>query len=365
MLLAGTAVLCGTILAQDVGSTALANQVSLEPESVSDSADGIKTEGESAEKNGDESTSTGDSETRLDRQETRLDRHKQLVDSQVLRASQWVDGFFDDPNNLAESTSTQFRIRPEFYYRKEQGAKFKFKASVKISLPGLSEKVSFVAGSSEDSDDPGGTSQEVDDESIVGLQFFLSDSLKWNTSITAGVKFNSFAGLVGPRFRYQTAMGENSSMRFTQTFRWQTNNYWEIGTRVDLNFVLNQRFFFRQTVYGRWRGEENDEKGYRTKVSSVLSQKLNHTTGLQYEFSTIFHTEPDNHVDEYTLALRFRQRTSREWLYYEIVPQVSFEDEFDYKANPGIRLRLEIFFGGNKTSQFWRRTAEDDEDFRW
>jgi len=184
-------------------------------------------------------------------------------------------------------------------------------------------------------------------------------------SLTAGVKFNEFAGFVGPRFRYRTAMGENSSMRFTQTFRWQTNNYWDIGSRLDLNFVLSDRFFFRQTVYGRWRGEESDEKGYRTRLSSVLSQKLTYTTGLQYDFSTIFHTKPDNHVDKYTLALRFRQRTSREWLYYEIVPQVSFEDQFDYDANLGIRLRVEMFFGGNKTSDFWKRTAEDDEDFRW
>lgn len=298
-------------------------------------------------------------------QESYLERHKQFVDSGVLRASHWVDGFFDDPNNLAETTSTQIRIRPEFYYRKEQGAKFNLKASLKIQLPGIGRRVSFVAGSEESNEDSNGANQHAEDESIVGLQFFLFDSVKWNTSITAGVKFNDFAGLIGPRLRYQTAMGENSSMRFTQTFRWQTNNYWDIGSRVDFNFLLNQRFFFRQTVYGRWRGDESDEKGYRTRVSSVLSQKLNYTTGLQYDFSTIFHTKPDTHVDEYTLALRFRQRTSREWLYYEIVPQVSFEDEFDFKANPGIRFRVELFYGGDKTSQFWKRAAEDDENFRW
>jgi hypothetical protein len=356
MLLAGVMVLSGTTLAQEVEPTILANQVSAE--SIPGSVDETKTEGEGAESKGEESTSTGDSESRLD-------RHKQLVDSQVLRASQWVDGFFDDPNNVAEATTTQFRIRPEFYYREEQGAKFKFKASVKIRLPGSKGKVSFIAGSDENGDDTGDAGEVEEDESIIGLQFFLSDSTKWNTSITAGVKFNDFAGFVGPRFRYQAAMGENSSLRFTQTFRYQTNNYWDIGSRLDLNFVLSDRFYFRQTVYGRWRGEESDEKGYRTRVSSVLSQKLNYITGLQYDFSTIFHTKPDNHVDKYTLALRFRQRTRREWLYYEIVPQVSFEDQFDYKANLGIRLRLEIFYGGTKTSQFWKRTVEDDENFRW
>ena len=336
------------------GSADSPGQTSVESKADSAGADEAKAEQEVTESQGENSTP-----------DNSLDKHKNYVDSQVLRAGQWVDGFFDDPNSVAESTSTQFRLRPELYYRKEQGAKFKFKASVKIRIPGLGNKVSFIAGSDDSGDGSGGAEDDGEDDSIVGLQFFLSDSVKWNTSITAGVKFNEFAGLVGPRFRYRTAMSEKSSLRFTQTFRWQTNNYWDIGTRVDLNFVLNQSFFFRQTVYGRWRGEESDEKGYRTRVSSILSQKLNYTTGLQYDFSTIFHTKPDNHVDKYTLALRFRQRTKREWLYYEIVPQISFEDQFDYKANPGIRLRLEVFYGGTKTSQFWKRTAEDDDDFRW
>jgi hypothetical protein len=334
------------------------NQVNEEAKTEPVNADGFESEDKRPESRDDESDPTETSESGVDRQ-------KAAVDSQVLRASQWVDGFFDDPNNLAESTSTQFRIRPELYYRQEQGFKFKFRASVKIRLPSKGGRVSFIAGADENGEGSGDNGSEDDDEGIVGLQFFLKDSIKWNASITAGVKFNDFAGFVGPRFRYRTAMGENSSMRFTQTFRWQTNNYWDIGTRLDLNFVLSDRFFFRQTVYGRWRGEESDEKGYRTRLSSVLSQKLTYTTGLQYDFSTIFHTKPDNHVDKYTLALRFRQRTSREWLYYEIVPQVSFEDQFDYDANFGIRLRLEMFFGGNKTSDFWKRTAEDDDDFRW
>lgn len=340
------------------GSADSPGQTSVEPRTDSIGASGFESEDVGAE-------SPDEDSTQVTNPESGFDRHKQFVDSQVARAGLWVDGFFDDPNNLAESTSTQFRIRPELYYRKEQGAKFKFKASVKIRLPSRGGRVSFIAGSDENADDSSVSDHEAEDESIIGLQFFLSDSVKWNTSLTAGVKFNEFAGFVGPRFRYHTAMGKKSSMRFTQTFRWQTNNYWDIGTRLDLNFVLSDRFFFRQTFYGRWRGEESDEKGYRTRVSSVLSQKLNYTTGLQYDFSTIIHTEPDNHVDKYTLALRFRQRTSREWLYYEIVPQVAFEDEFDYKANPGIRLRLEIFYGGNKTSDFWKRQAEDDDDFRW
>jgi hypothetical protein len=160
-------------------------------------------------------------------------------------------------------------------------------------------------------------------------------------------------------------VGEKGSYRFTQTIRWQTNNYWQFNSRLDLNRLISDRFYFRQTFDGRWRGEEADEKGYRTRVSSYLTQKLTPASGIQYEFSTIFHTEPNTHVSKYVLELRYRKQTRRDWLYYEIVPLISFDKEYDYKFNPGIRLRLEFFFGKSAARQFWRGEAEDSEEFRW
>ena len=116
---------------------------------------------------------------------------------------------------------------------------------------------------------------------------------------------------------------------------------------------------------GRWRGEKSDDEGFRTRVSSILTQWLRNDAGLQYEFTTIFHTRPDAHVDRYTLSLRYRKRTSRDWLYYEIVPQIAFEDKYDYAFNPGIRFRLEFFYGADTTAGFRRREHEDTDDFRW
>ena len=293
-----------------------------------------------------------------------LDAHKEYIDSRVERASAWVDGFFDDPSYEAESAYSQIRIRPEFYYRQEQGASGRLKVRARFNLPNLGRRVSLVAGA----DDEDGRFDEASDDSVnesaIGLQFFLKETSRWNASISTGIKFNEFAAYVGPRVRFQDTVGEKGSYRFTQTLRWLTNNTSQINSRLDLNRILNSRWFFRQTFDGRWRGEDADEEGYRTQISSFLTQRLGKNSGLQYEFSTVFHTRPDTHVDKYTLALRYRKRTSRDWLYYEIVPQVSFEDKYDFKFNPGIRLRVEFFYG-KAAKRFWRRESEDTSDFRW
>jgi hypothetical protein len=240
----------------------------------------------------------------------------------------------------------------------------KGKAWFRIQLPNLQNKVSIVGGS-EDFDSEFDEAVEDDSDPALGLKFFGKDRGKWNTSISVGLKFDDFAGFAGPRFRYFTNWSQRTSFRFTQKILYQTNNEWQSRSRFDVNVVLNDRFFFRQLVDGRWRGERSDEEGFRTRVSSIITRRLGERDGLQGEFTTVFHTKPDSHVDEYTVALRYRKQTWREWFYYEIVPQVSWEDEFDYRFNPGIRFRVEMFFGAENGENIWKREAEDSDNFRW
>ena len=294
-----------------------------------------------------------------------LDRHKEVVDTTIQRASNWADSFFADPNYEAEDANTLVRIRPEFYYREEQGAKGKLKVLIKLKLPNLGQKTSLVIGSDDAIDDFDEGADDSTSEPVIGLQFFGKSTKRWRTSLSAGVKFNEFAGYVGPRIRYLVPWGERKSFSFTQAVRYQTNGYWNTVSRADFNFILGEQFYFRQTLDGRWRGERSDEEGFRTKVSSILTQKLNSSAGLQYDFSTIFHTRPDSHVDRYTLALRYRKRSQRDWLYYEIAPQISFDHDYDYSFNPGIRLRVEFFYGAGSSKDFSKRQYEDTEDFRW
>ena len=294
-----------------------------------------------------------------------FDRHKTAVDSQVNRAAQWVDAFFSDSNFEAEAASTLLRFRPELFWRKEDDLDVRLKARFKLQLPNLNRKTSLVIGSDDTVDEFGNAVDDDSEDPVVGLQFFGKQSQRWHTSLSLGVKFDDFAVFFGPRVRYARPWGDQRALSFTQAVRYQSNDYWNTVSRLDLNFITGERFFFRQTFDGRWRGEKSDEEGFRTRISSILTQRLGSTAGLQYDFSTFIHTRPDTHVDRYVLALRYRKRTTRDWLYYEIVPQVSFDHEHDYTFNPGIRLRLEIFYGADTASAAWKREHEDTDDFRW
>lgn len=281
-----------------------------------------------------------------------------LFERKVSETAQWFDAFFDDPNYLAEDASTRIRFRPELFFQSKRDVKVRVKLAAKVKLPKLSNKASLVIGGDEGTGDFDQSIEDAAEEPSIGLQFFGKQSKRWNTSVTVGLKTGGLALFAGPRVRYLQPLGERSQFRVVQTVRWFTDDGWDSRTRLDFDHVFGNGVFLRQTIDGRWRADGHDEEGFRTRISTSVTQRLNPNVGLQYEWSTIFHTKPDNHVDSTTLALRFRMRSKRKWLFYEIVPQLAFEDEFDWDANPGIRLRIEILFGEDNG----KRGPEKDND---
>ena len=98
-----------------------------------------------------------------------VEREKNRIESHSLRAAQWIDSFFSDPEYEAEVVTSQFRLRPELYYRREQGLKPKLKAAFKIRLPNIERHVSLVGGSSDfDSDFDSAVDDDVN-EPTIGL----------------------------------------------------------------------------------------------------------------------------------------------------------------------------------------------------
>jgi len=304
---------------------------------------------------------SGETAAQENAEPTRADRAHRYVEGKVSATANWIDSFFDDPNRVAEDASTRIRFRPEVFFQAKRDVKFRLKLAAKIRLPKLSRKASLVIGGDDGTGDFDNSLEDSLEDPSIGLQFFGKQGEFVNTSLTAGVKLNDPALFAGPRVRYLKPLGERSQFRIIQTVRWFTDNGWDSRTRLDYDHVFENGLFLRQTVDGRWRADRHEEEGFRTRVSTILTQRLDQRSGLQYEWFTIFHTEPDSHVDSTTLAFRYRKQFKRDWLFYEVVPQIAFEDEFDWDPNPGIRFRIEIIFGEDKR----KRKAGRDQDLWW
>ena len=79
---------------------------------------------------------------------------------------------------------------PSIYYRKEQGAKAKFRFRARVNLPNLGPQVSvLIAGADEDEDGFDDSVQMIrpTDGMHRPAVFHEKSHAKWNTSFTAGV----------------------------------------------------------------------------------------------------------------------------------------------------------------------------------
>jgi hypothetical protein len=135
----------------------------------------------------------------------------------------------------------------------------------------------------------------------------------------------------------------DTQLRFTERVRLYTDIGWESVTGFDVESLLPGDLFFRGTVEGRWREED---EGYRYELLPTIAQQLQSKAAIEYQWYTTFVTEPKHRLEQTTLRLRYRQRKWRKWLFFEINPQLAFVNDDNLKPTPGIEFRIEASFGG-------------------
>ena len=282
-----------------------------------------------------------------DNEQTIIDTTHETLSDGLNSVARLVDSFFDDERYIAEDAATRLRITQLAFLEQGESIEYKTRGSLSFSVPRLKNRLRlFVAGEEANekiSEESLVRSPDEDrDEGAVGLQYFTKATDKKNISLTAGVKLESRELFIGPRYR-RTFDFDTWQLRFVQRLRWFTDKGWEATTRLDYERLINNKLFFRHTVDGRWR-EEDD--GYRYSITPALTQKLTRKKALEYQLNSQFETRPNHRLDRVEAKIRLRQRIYRHWLFLETNPQIAFANDDDFDPTPGISVLLEVVFGG-------------------
>lgn len=125
------------------------------------------------------------------------------------------------------------------------------------------------------------------------------------------------------------------------------DNGWESRTIVDFERPVFKYCLFRTTFDGSWF---ETLPGYYYNVDFVLYQPLKSNRTLQYELANSIRTRSNHRLDITTFRVSYRQRIWKDWLFFEVGPQVSFPRSRNFDLTPGIYFRLEAIFGKNRTT---------------
>ena len=163
----------------------------------------------------------------------------------------------------------------------------------------------------------------------------------WHFSTDAGLKFPiPVRPFVRTRGSYSAPMGE---WRLTATQSMYWFNTLGVGetTQLDLERFISEPVLFRATSTATWL---NDKQNFDLRQDLSIYHTLNDRTALLYQASVIGVSNPAYAVTDYVVLLLYRYRLNREWLFFELSPQLHFPQVMKYQFSPALSMRLEALF---------------------
>ena len=279
----------------------------------------------------------------------KADAFHTALSMKISSSADWIDSFFRDERVEIEENNTSLRLKFYGFYEKGESIDFKVRARFRFVLPHLENRLHLFISSALN-EDKGNTeyfrfSEEDDSQKniYVSLRYFFKAAERKNISIRSGFKFHGWSPdfYIGPRFRFSKKMG-TWNFRYIEDFTHFSSDGWESETNLDAERPLSEFLFLRMNFNGEWFEKE---KGHFYRVNTDLYGTISKNRMINYRLGTEFETYPKNRLKEVLVAIRYRQRFWKKWLFYEVTPQLAFRRE-DYKdPKPGITISIEGIFG--------------------
>ena len=285
---------------------------------------------------------------------TFLDSLQAGITKNILQSATWLDSFFYDPRYAAEENKTRAIVRNEGFIENHAHWIFKTKVKVVLILPQLKNKANLVIAGDPDEGSPSKPGQglltssptpvgNTDRDTTAALGYLFRADERRNISAKVGIRYRNgqIVSFIRPYYRRLYRL-DGWDLRFTQEFPYWTNTKWSSSTTVDLERPLGDTFFFRASLNGSWYEQQ---PGYYYGLVFSLSQPLSTTSALSYDLGASFQTGAHDVLQTVVAATRYRQRFWRDWMYFDIAPQVRFPRDRRFNPVPGILFGLEVQFG--------------------
>jgi len=273
---------------------------------------------------------------------TWVDTSHSYATSQALALAQWLDDFFGDPEYDSDRAESYLRLQfISKWDEEEDDDVLRARLHGRIQLPKLSKRVSLVF-SGEDGDEL--TDDELNKEDAVGLRVEVAESLRSRLDATLGLTSNGLRP--GVRFRFQDAISERNSYRYTQRLQWDIDKNLYTTGQVDLNHHINDNNNLRwsnRVVYG----EETDGVEWRTRLAwrQRRDSDRKRPYAMSYFGSINGITDPSSLVKNYQVGVEFRRRVYRDFLFFEVEPSWNYRRPNEEESRSGawaVVLRLEV-----------------------
>ena len=278
-----------------------------------------------------------------DPEENWLDDSHSYATEQAQALTQWMDEYFGEPNYELEAAESLLRLDFTTDWDEQDGTNNNVRLRGKIQVPRISKRLNLVF-SDDEGDELDADQNERNRGDGFGLLYRVSEGEHSRFDLTMGINWNRVRP--GVRYRYQGALSDVSTYRFTQRLQYDNEDGAFATSQIELNRALGENTLLRwnnRAVYG----EETQGTEWVTRLSLFERHKTvnrKRQLGISYFGAVNGVTDPD-YVKNYKVGVLFRRQVYRKYLFLEVEPAYNYRKENeDAKRQFGwsVALRLQI-----------------------
>lgn len=279
-----------------------------------------------------------------------------FVESYQNVFSRYIDNSSDYIESLWDNFDTSEEMKNRSFGIFRLGTRFSTKGDLepdiqlrlKFDLPNTKKNVKFFFDFDqqdfENLDNKNQVANSNNEELSGG--FILEDDDIWNTKYKIGMNLhfllNPFAKI--EKSRTYTFKENNSFFLKQEVFYFKERGF-GAGSYVDYVYDLDNNDYFE--IYYNIQYLNNigweyfGDYAYFKNLDSKNSLKASIGHNQVYDDDLI---QRKRHWTQ----IQWRSLIHKNWLYMRVIPEVSFEDQFDYKPDYRLVLQFELFFGNEK-----------------
>lgn len=182
---------------------------------------------------------------------------------------------------------------------------------------------------------------EKDKNLYAGVQREFGDEDRWRLKPSVGLKLH-FPIEYYVRLRaYRDIYLESWIVHLVESIYWFDTTGSGFDSSMEWDYLLAKDLLFRSGSLVRYTEENEYIDGSQV---FYLIQTLNKRAAITYSAGVFGNDEPSVHATDYIVSARFRQNVHKDYLFFEVQPQIRHRIDYEFKQELSLTLRLEWLF---------------------
>ena len=131
-------------------------------------------------------------------------------------------------------------------------------------------------------------------------------------------------------------------LRLNENMYWYEDSGAGSDSTFDYDIPVGDGNLFRAESFARWTEETNY---FALSQTFAFYQTLSPTRKISYQIGAYGQTQPTWYMTQYLAVIRYRQNIHKDWLFFEIQPQVLYQKTNEWNDELSLLLKLEMLFG--------------------